>query len=334
VRLPRWLKRKKPGDSVTPDAELPAECGDWRQGDVFATARAFVVNAGGTPVEHPCPQGVAIVSQSCDAAQPGRRTIQVAPVVTLADAMANEARSGKRPQYAHLASLGGDRFANLDVVTTADKASLVGLDRVRGVEHDDAIRRFAGSVARKYGRFAYPDEVVRCLDPMRVNLSSRAHKPKSPLGQVLQKVYGVRVESKSGWAASPYDLTLIVITQPGALPFGDPHDDLPDEPDGLAEQICGPQSGTLNARITSIATHLLDATVDVERYWAWHYMAAAWTEQCAVEADKHNLRGVVRSIDYDLAAVDEFPLSRVNSTEALDLDYLSPPLPRDPQPND
>jgi hypothetical protein len=169
------------------------------------------------------------------------------------------------------------------------------------------------------------------MRPMIDNLSSKARKPESPLGKMLQLVYGVRVESKGGWGASPYDLTLIVVTEPGALPFGDPEDDLPDEPAGLRAQICGTTSATLKARIAAIAAYMQNATTDVERYWAWQFMADAWAEQCVAEADKHDLRGVVRSVDFDLAAVDEFPWSRVNSTEALDLDYLSPPLSQDPQ---
>jgi hypothetical protein len=41
-------------------------------------------------------------------------------------------------------------------------------------------------------------------------------------------------------------------------------------------------------------------------------------------------KGVVRSVLPDVVTADEFPLSRVNDSEDLDLDYLSGPLSRRP----
>ncbi|MBW0255866.1 hypothetical protein [Cellulomonas sp. PS-H5] len=307
--------------------DVPLGCVEWRQGDVFAIDSLTVVDGGGRPVEHRCDLGVAVVSQSCDASQPSRPLIQLAPVTRLETTSAREARDGKRPRYAHLAAVGPDLFADLDVIATAHKARLASANRTAGVSDDVAVRRFSGAVARRFGRYAFPDPVVACLQPLRDALASKAPKPATPLGSVLGMVSALRIEVADGWTNTPHDLTLIVVLEPGALPTGGPDgDDLPDLPPGLEEQLRDSSSKLQPSLIAQRLTKA-DATPDF-RYWLWQFLAQAWAEQCEAEAARHNLRETVRSVRHELVTADEFSLSRVNRSEALDLDYLSEPLPR------
>jgi hypothetical protein len=48
-----------------------------------------------------------------------------------------------------------------------------------------------------------------------------------------------------------------------------------------------------------------------------------WARQCEAAAQSKGLTSSVSSLAAELAAVDDFPLSRVLRTESLDLDYLS-----------
>ena len=262
--------------------------------------------------------GAVVVSQTCDACLPHRERIQIAPVVRLEhDNDVSEAAAGKRPQYVAIPRLGSDFFADLDGITTILKVALLSCERVTGVETDKEIREFAFSVARRFGRFAYPDDVDKCLKPLTKALQSKARKEQSPLGQVLTKVHSLRVQCDD-WAKTPYELTIIVILEPDMFPSD--VEDIGDRPHNLAR----PRGTNLTQQISTYVTYLNDDGHNpTERYFAWQYLAEAWALQCQETAAHHGLTNIVGSVTPDVTAVDEFPLSRYLTSESLDLDYLS-----------
>lgn len=304
----------------------PFDCREWRQGDVFSLRGLWIVDENGEPAWQATPFGVAVVSQSCDAAQRGRGSIQVAPVVILDGARALEASSGKRISFAALKHLGDTHFADLDTVVTLPKNVLGKEERVRGVIEDVHIRRFAGTVSRKYGRFAFPDEVINALDPLREVLRSKARREHSPLGRVLADIYGLRIEIAGSWAKPPFDLVLIIIFEPGVIPsFVD--GELPDEPIGLRARIIG-ADGDIAKCSNQIAQELHMGATPETRHWLIMMLAESWAAQCEAAALQKGVHGVVRSVIPDVVTADEFPLTRFNNSEDLDLDYLSEPVPR------
>ncbi|WP_460933716.1 hypothetical protein [Phycicoccus ginsengisoli] len=299
---------------------------------MFSVADVVVVGADGVPAHRPCPHGAVVVSQSCDAAQPDRPLVQVSPVVHLSGDNAAQAHAGHRPRYAPLPGAGTHAFADLDVVTTLEKASISELVRTPALTTDPAVRRFAAAVSRKYGRFAFPDDVVRCLRPLEETLQSKAGRPESPIGKVLQQVYMLRVEVAGNWFEAPFDLTIVVVTTASALPFTDPATDLPDLPDGLRHDLW-PTTKTAAQAAANIATYLAEATpTDADRYWAWQWLAQAWAQRCVDQRDKLGLHAAVRSVRGEVVTVQEYSLDRVGRSEMLDLDYLSEPLPRQGTP--
>lgn len=136
-------------------AQAPTAASEWRQADKFALDQVVFMADDGQPGQLPTPHGVALVSQSCDAVLPHRVHVQVAPIVELSGEASRAARDGKRSQYAHLPLLGDDWFADLDHVSTVSKAALSGRRVGGGVDGDEAMRCFAGAVARRFGRFAF-----------------------------------------------------------------------------------------------------------------------------------------------------------------------------------
>jgi len=317
--------------NATSAQALPAvfDCSEWRQGDVFALDGMWITGDDGSPLWLETPYGVAVISQSCDAAQIVRNHIHVAPVVILEGTLATEAASGKRVSFAALQHLGDGHFACLETVVTLPKAILATASRQRGLVQDEHVRRFAGSVSRKYGRFAFPDDVVRTLDPLRGVLRSKARKEQTPLGRILASVYGIRVEAAGqNWFASPYDLMLVIIFEPGVVPDFDGH--LPDEPRGLRDRVVG-TGKNIAVRSSQIADQFHAASDPVERYWLIMMLAESWAAQCEAAAAREGVQAVVRSVRHDVVTVDDFPLSRFNNSEDLDLDYLSEPLPRLPR---
>src|SRR5680860_763849 len=103
-------------------------------------------------------------------------------------------------------------------ISTVAKPTGAHLRRTPGLVSDDETRRFSRAVARKFGRSPFPDEVSPWLRPLEEVVSSRTRKAASPEGQALRQVVELRVEATGGWVAAPYDLTLVVIVEPGTLP--------------------------------------------------------------------------------------------------------------------
>lgn len=298
--------------------EIGDECRDWRQGDVFQGAPTYKFGSGWAPLTAASVFGAAVVSQSCDAAQSDRPHIQIAPVVELHGNIAGEAMAGRRPQYAPLPQLGDGYFADLDVVTTVAKTVLLDYQRTAGVATDDDVRKFAFAVSRKFSRFAYPDEVVESLRPVREVLQSKARKPNSPLGRVLAKIHSLRVQCED-WSTDALELTLIVIVEPDVVPsdldeISDPPTDLlePDPAKPLAEQA--------NAYAVYLTKNSLTPT---QTYYAWQYLCAIWALRCEQSATDLGYSGIIASITAELTSTDDFPLAPVLRSESLDLDYLS-----------
>lgn len=305
-----------------PNLNAAVDCGEWRQGDVFEVKTYWTITSKGKARKAKCQFGLAVVSQSCDAAQPSREEIQIAPVVELEDDVAEMARGGKRIAYAALPTIGPNFFADLTQIYTVPKTTLSGVSRQRGVTTDEQIRRFAGTLARRFGRFAFPDELIACMEPLKKALASKAEKEHSSLGKVLKSVYGIRMEASqpNGWQRTPYDLTLIVLLNPDARPTSD----LPEEPKGLKSAISS--GGKVNE--SRIADKILnEGTGDAERYWCYEYLAEAWVEKCMAMAVNKSVTNVIRSMGSEVLPVDEFTFDRVNVSEDIELDYLSEPLP-------
>jgi hypothetical protein len=157
---------------------------------------------------------------------------------------------------------------------------------------------------------------------MRKALASKAQKPNTPLGKVLTDVYSLRVEVAGNWSDLHRELTLIVVLRPGALPLTD---DPAPEPAGLRATVSA--GGVINP--TKVAERLLSSKDEDVRYWCWILLADAWAAECQLRATEQSLTDHVRAVSFEVLGADEFTLDRVDRSEALDLDYLSPPLPRD-----
>ena len=298
-----------------------------RQGDHIPGILALPVSdAYGAPTDLSTGEGVVVISQTCDVVQSNRLTVQLAPLVTLDGATAQEARDGRRPRYAHVPGVGEDAFADLEVVASVPKARLVGQRTMRGV-HNDSARKFAYSVGRRYSRFAFPDSVVHWLQPLEEVAQSKSRKETSPEGRVFAKVQQLRVECENGWDAEPYDLVLAVIVESGELPtFLD--DELPNLPDHLRSVLYDKKTGVLKRTASDIAKLLEGASSAIDRYFLWMALGEAWAAKCRPKASSLEVRRAVTAIRGEVVSADEYTFARMARSEVLDLDHLSPPLPR------
>lgn len=309
------------------DAEGAGALAAYRQGDLLeGMTSVHALGPNGTPVQVPAPLGVVVISQTCDVVLADRPAVHVARRIRLSDAHAREARNGKRPRFVHLPQVGDRDFADLEVLATVAKAEVANHVRLAGVHGDEQVRRFAGAIARKFGRFAFPDPVAPWLRPLEDVVASKARKPNSPEGRAVEQVVELRVEAANGWGVAPYDLTLCVIVQPGVLPTF-PDDSVPAIDPALNRWLYDAE-GRLLRSSGEIAARLERAGSQGERYWLWLALGDAWALRCSpsgVVTDE--IRSAVGGIVADVVPADEFPLTRVRRSEILDLDHLSAPTP-------
>ncbi|MGW0215715.1 hypothetical protein ACWDXH_15115 [Micromonospora chokoriensis] len=247
---------------------------------------------------------------------------------------ANAARGGKMPRYVPVSELGPDAFADLSIVASIDKRDLEFSKITRGLKTDEQIRFFGRAVGRKFSRFPFPDDVVPWFQPLQKLVRSRYQKAESAEGAAFTRVMELRVEATDGWVVPPYDLTLVVILEPGELPVF-PRDEMPEISEDL-ERWLHPRSGIRPG--AEIANRLLEERDPTNRYFLWVYLAESWASRCqpaTAALTRMNVDEIERvrtavaggSVGVEVLMADEFGLDRVRRSEELDLDHLSPPGP-------
>ena len=173
----------------------------WRQGDVIEPVpMAWLVppgealtqegaNAQGNGLSYIVTDspGLAIVSQTCDVVRDcaERPFVLLAPVVELQDPSASEATRGMRPRYVPVPGVGDSAFVDLDLVVSAEKSVLLGVDPRRGLPDESSQRRFGAGIARAFSRLAFPDDLHVALRGLMARVKGK-HARNSPEGRALR----------------------------------------------------------------------------------------------------------------------------------------------------
>jgi hypothetical protein len=231
-------------------------------------------------------------------------------------------------------------FADLDVIGTLDKEIFARASTTTGVGLDDMeTRRFGRRVARRFGRFPFPDEVVPWLMPLADVIVSKYDKLTGE-ALALEQVVELRVEATDGWTTPPYALTLVTIVRAGTLPELE-EDNQIDLPSSLRSWLRMP-NGELRRKPGDIAKRLYadqlessgnsPAPTPAERYHLWLALAEAWTARCVPRGRFKDDEAVVAAVadgavTADIVSEDEYSLVRYRRSEQLDVDHLSPPTP-------
>lgn len=186
----------------------------WRQGDcAVGRHSSFHVRAisalssepigegsgAGDNVGQDACDGFVVLSQSCDIVRPVDKIpfVQIAALVRVdADSLA-EIRARRRLQYALVPGVEDQGLvADLGQVMSLSKEALPTLPRTVGCRDDDERRIFAAAIVRKFSRFAFPDDFVSYLEPLRRRLKKKQGKG-SPEGQAVKSLYEIRVRAPS-----------------------------------------------------------------------------------------------------------------------------------------
>jgi hypothetical protein len=314
-----------PGERQDDAENLLAKMKKFRQGDVVLIRELPVIGDDGSVELRQALRGAVVISQTCDLVQPDRPTVQLVPLVDLDPDTARDAARGKRPRFVAVPSYGQNMFADLQVVGTVTKQYLSHFERRPGVSADGAAGSvFGRAVGRKFSRFPFPDEIHPWIKPLRELLQSRAGRETSPLGQIIESIAAIRLESAGGWRShGPYDLTLVIILHPGVLPeLDDEFDELPIEIRDWAYQ-----DGRLMRQSAQVAEKLRSASGGAVQH-LWNIFGESLGEKCRENGRRHPLySSAVESLEVEIVSSDEFTFDRFQRSEEVDLDHLSPPVP-------
>ncbi|WP_210592213.1 hypothetical protein [Streptomyces sp. GESEQ-35] len=310
---------------------MPEDLDEYRQGDVLDLMQVPVVTANGIIRQQPTPNGVVVVTQTCDLVLRSRPTFHVACVVVLEEDKAKPARSGRQPNLVHIPELGPQSFADLSFIATLDKSVLSEVGARHGILQIDDVRRFGQRVGRRFARFAFPDEVVPWVRPLQKLVEGREGNLESPVGWALDHVVSLRLECEEGWKSTPYALALCVVLKAGVIPSFEP-DELPDLPVELSDWLYD-ANGEIRRKPADIAQRLKRENAEMDsivRYWLWGGFADSLAAMCVPSASAAtDILAAVEGgqIRGDLSTSEEFSFERYRRSEELDLDHLSPPLP-------
>jgi hypothetical protein len=217
-------------DDVQSDS-IDAAMGNWRQGDcVLEGEHAFVfwsadkqvaeetgASEGAAAIEV---AGFVVITQSCDVVRAfgDRPYVTVSPLVRIEDEKERELiRGGYQPNFVWVPGVAGQMLvADLDRQMTVSKAVVAKWKRVEGCTSEPERRSFTRAVARKYSRFAFPDNFRPVVSKLRDRLRQK-HDKASAEGDAIAKVTEIRVSAAPIWDATEIELTFwFVCHEPGA----------------------------------------------------------------------------------------------------------------------
>jgi hypothetical protein len=262
-----------------------------------------------------------VVSQSCDASQPKREIIQLAPLIVLDDLVERRAAMGREnPRYPIVVQGENEKFADLAKIFSVSKAVVEGASTTPGVcaDGERSERGFGLAIGRWFGRFAVPDDLQPWLEPLQTVVHDKYERPESNLGRALSRVVELRVQAD--WKARPAEVILHVIVAASEFPSMD------GERDSDMHDFTPPAATSLDGA----CARLLAVTGGQDKYPAWLEVADELAKRCRPRAKHLDDRSVASAVSGVVSRVwpdDEFPLSLYRKSEILDIDFLSDPTP-------
>ena len=262
----------------------------WRQGDAIVTTEipfvllaaaalplstaAVETRAQADPVDdvlevYTEERGLVVVSQTCDVVRAcqERPFVEVAPLVELEADDYREVERGRSLRYAVLPKF-ADRHlvADLERIMTVEKALLVTKEQHRsaGCTTDAERRTLASTLARRRGRFAFPDDFSAGVAKMLDHVVAK-HDKDSALGRFLGGLVDIRGECADWEAEKPEVTILFVFPTLGNVPV-----DAAQHVDALIERFrptacfAKPRGQSVNLETMSAARYLASDALEVE----------------------------------------------------------------------
>lgn len=210
--------------SQAPQSETPGwveKLRAWRQGDYTTDLKSAItlegIDDGSPDILDKDAEGVIVTSQTCDIVNlgAGREYITVVPLVKATASMVIDAEKGVTPSLAALEEPPApDVVADLNRPVSVRKEYVAGWSRKEGFASDERRARFADILARKAGRFAFPDDFARhVLGSLRERARKAAGKD-SEQGHAYASIASIRASAHPGWDAADVAVGFFFILEP------------------------------------------------------------------------------------------------------------------------
>jgi hypothetical protein len=123
--------------------------------------------------------GLVMLSQTCDIVRSCERRpfVEVAPLAEMQPEQVEAVRRLRRPAFVYVPAVAARGLVgDLDRIMTVEKSIVAHWQRIPGWDTDDEARSFAEAVARKWARFAYPDDFNDASAELKKRVTTRHDK--------------------------------------------------------------------------------------------------------------------------------------------------------------
>jgi hypothetical protein len=303
--------------------ESVATDNEFRQGDVISARLGGI----GEPVgltNDPC--HVAILSQTCDVAQPSKEFCLVAPAEQLPDGQHKAVLKGRKPLMIPLDDDAGGRWAADAGRAFSITKSILGtaqlVARCAASDHGRQATRTRARIARAFGRFPFPDEVHPVFAQLEDRLRSKAGTSGN-LGQVIDLIDDIRITADQ-WDKPGRHLKLYLVVVGSELI---PAEDC--DPAWTWNRVKGwTVKDTHGFTLDRVCELILANHHDGEDHRhddltsLWHLWREFGTALHSTLIKPH-LDDEVTRVDVEVLSDDDMTLRVFKTTEALDLQALS-----------
>jgi hypothetical protein len=300
------------------------DCLNLRQGDVVDLDSIVLASEGDGCYEIvQTPEGVVILSQTCDIVQASKSRCLVAPVITPTKQDMADARKGRKPLLLYLEAEAQKiaAVADMEKATSVPKSLLNGhqlLARYGGEASETGARRIASRVGRAFSRFPFPDEVYPVFRDLRSRVQSKSGT-ESAFGKVIDLVSDLRVASDQ-WAAPCRRLILyVIVPEDQLIPVEDADPGWAWEPKRIEGLKQGETADRLDLNRVS-ALILQNSNGDTTTLLHLWRMFGRLVQDTLLQP---SLNSEVVSFEVEVLSDVEMSYQRFIQTESLDLDVLS-----------
>jgi hypothetical protein len=182
--------------------------------------------------------GLVMLSQTCDIVRgcEQRPFVEVAPLVVMQPEQLEAVRRLRRPAFVYVPAVAvRGLVGDLDRIMTLEKSIVARWQRVPGWETDDEARSFAEGIARKWTRFAFPDDFNNAATELRKRLTTR-HEKNHAEGAHLRALREIRVRAAPSWDDEAARLAFWFIKEMDPEGYAAAWDEWVDEWSGLFQQ--------------------------------------------------------------------------------------------------
>lgn len=195
---------------------------DWAtatQGDIIQFDALHYWNGVSEPEVLKTPEGVALISQTCDLVQvaPNDRLL-VAPVRECSPEEHSNVKKGRKPLLV-LVGESLDLVADLERVISLPRTALESSDligRTCPTQSGKEASQLAVRIGRAFSRFAFPNEVHSVLARLQRKVVD-SYTKKTSFADLLARIEEIRVAC-ADWDSPGRDLTIYVIVPSDLLP--------------------------------------------------------------------------------------------------------------------